>query len=356
MHVITADGLGRKFGDRWAVRDLNLNIEPGEVFGLLGPNGAGKTTTMRMLSSLIAPSVGHATVCGFDVVTRPDEVRRRVGILTEPAGLYDNLSAQRNLEFFAKLYDLDAARGREQIDYYLKLFGLWDRRKDPAGTFSRGMKQKLSLARSLLHEPPVVILDEPTSALDPEGAKLVRDAIISLQGEGRTIILCTHNLHEAAYLCGRVGIVKRTLIKVGTPRELQQALYGQQIEIRITNPLLDMGDKANLDERLGRTMNDYAVMVAKMQGVGDVGVAGTRLLVSMFDPEEHTPHVVRMLVQHGADITHVAEVEHTLERAYLDLVARQDLLEAEAAIDAARVRAKYSRNGSAGSMEEVKSA
>lgn len=332
LYVITAEGLGRKFGDRWAVRDLNVNIEPGEVFGLLGPNGAGKTTTMRMLSSLIAPSVGRATVCGFDIAARPDDVRRRVGILTEPAGLYDNLSAQRNLEFFAKMYDIDSRRANQQIERYLKLFGLWERRKDPAGQFSRGMKQKLSLARALLHEPPVVILDEPTSALDPEGAKLVRDAIVSLQGEGRTIILCTHNLHEAGDLCGRVGIVKRSLIRVGTPRELQQALYGQQIEIRIANPLLEMGDRAHFDEILGNTMNDYAIMVSQMQGVGDVGVAGTRLLVSMLDPDEFTPHIVRTLVQHGADITRVAEVEHTLERAYLDLVARQDLIESEAAI------------------------
>jgi ABC-2 type transport system ATP-binding protein len=277
-----------------------------------------------MLSSLIAPTVGHATVCGYDVVARPDEVRRRVGILTEPAGLYDNLSAQRNLEFFAKLYDLDTDRARAQIEHYLKLFGLWDRRTDPAGTFSRGMKQKLSLARSLLHEPPVVILDEPTSALDPEGAKLVRDAIQTLQGEGRTIILCTHNLHEAANLCGRVGIVKRSLIKVGTPRDLQRALYGHQIEIRISNPVLDMGESSQLDSQFGLTMNDYAVMVSTLPGVGDVGVAGSRLLVSMLDPEEHTPAIVRSLVQRGADVTRVTEVEHTLERAYLDLIARQD--------------------------------
>ena len=356
MYVITADGLGRKFGDRWAVQDLNLKIEPGEVFGLLGPNGAGKTTTMRLLSSLIAPSVGRATVGGFVVVQRPVEVRRRVGILTEPAGLYDNLSAKRNLEFFAKLYDLRPDRARQQIQHYLALFGLWERKDDPAGTFSRGMKQKLSLARALLHEPPVVILDEPTSALDPEGAKLVRDAILTLQGEGRTIILCTHNLYEAGSLCGRVGIVKRSLIKVGTPRELQQALYGRQIEIKLENPLMEMGNRANFDELLGRTMNVFAVMVWKMRGVGDVGVAGTRLMISMLEPEEHTPHIVRALVQHGADITRVAEVEHTLERAYLDLIARQDLLEAEAAVDAARARSKYSRNGSTPGVEKVKSA
>lgn len=341
-YAITADGLGRTFGSRWAVRDLNLKIETGEVFGLLGPNGAGKTTIMRMLASLIAPSVGSATVCGFNVITHADEVRRRIGILSEPAGLYDNLSARRNLEYFAKLYDLDPAWTRKQIQKYLELFGLWNRKDDPAGTFSRGMKQKLSLARSLLHEPPVVILDEPTSALDPEGAKLVRDAIIALQGEGRTIILCTHNLAEAQLICGRVGIVKRTLIRVGTPRELQQALYGRQIEIKIGNPLPQLGDVSTLDERLGRTMNDFAVLVSRMRGVGDVAVSGTRLLVSMLDPDDYTPDLVRMLVLQGADVIRVAEVEHSLERAYLDLVARQDLLDAEAGAD---VGSKLSRNG-----------
>jgi ABC-2 type transport system ATP-binding protein len=341
--AIKADGLGRRFGSRWAVRDLNLEIEPGEVFGLLGPNGAGKTTIMRMLASLIAPTVGSATVCDYDVETQAGQVRRNIGILSEPAGLYDNLSARRNLEYFAKLYDLEPNWARSQIQKYLELFGLWERKDDLAGTFSRGMKQKLSLARSLLHEPAVVILDEPTSALDPEGAKLVRDAILALQGEGRTIILCTHNLAEAQIICGRVGIVKRTLIRVGTPRELQQALYGRQIEIKIGNSLPQIGEILDLDERLGRTMNDFAILVSRMRGVGDVGVSGSRLLVSMLDPDDYTPDLVRMLVLQGADIIRVAEVVHTLERAYLDLIARQDTIDAEADREAAR---NVSGNGS----------
>lgn len=324
MYAISADGLGRKFGKRWAVRDLNLEIKSGEVFGLLGPNGAGKTTTMRVLACLIAPTVGRASVCGFDVCRQPQEIRRRIGILTEPAGLYDNLSARRNLEYYARLYDLDQAYTRKQIERYLRLMGLWERRDEAAGTFSRGMKQKLSLVRSLLHEPPVIILDEPTSALDPEGAKLVRDSICELQGEGRTIILCTHNLYEAQTLCDRVAIIKRTLLRVGTPRELQRSLYGRQVEIRVANPLLDLGDKSLLDAVLGRTMNDLALLVAPLPGVGDVGVSGDKLLVSMLDPDAVTPRVVRALVGHGADVIRVAEVEHTLEKAYLDLVARQE--------------------------------
>ncbi len=326
-YTISAQGLGRKFGERWAVRDLNLEIERGEVFGLLGPNGAGKTTTMRILSSLIAPSTGVATVCGFDVVQEPTEVRRRIGIMTETPGLYESLSAQQNLEFYAKLYDIVPAEARSQIQRYLSLLGLWERRRDPAGTFSKGMKQKLSIARALLHEPPVVILDEPTSALDPEGAKLVRDFIASLKNEGRTIILCTHNLSEAQTLCDRVGIVRGTLLRVGTPRDLQHSLYGRHVEVRIANACPDFGGEMSSAE--GQTMNDFAIGIALLPGVGDVVVSDASLLIAMQDPEIATPAVVRTLVSQGAEIQRVAEIEHTLEMAYLDLVSRPDLSEGQ---------------------------
>lgn len=333
MYSIVVEGLGRQFGDRWAVKDLNLQIGQGEVFGLLGPNGAGKTTTMRMIATLIGPSVGRAEVCGFDVARDPTEVRRRIGILTETPGLYESLSAQRNLEFYAKLYGLERGEAQRQIERYLRLLGLWERRKDVAGTFSKGMKQKLSMVRALLHEPPVIILDEPTSALDPEGAKQVRDFVGSLQGEGRTIILCTHNLAEAQSLCDRVAIIKGTLIKVGTPRELQRALYGRKVEVCVTNAIPDYGDQADMGAE-GITMNDLAVLAATVEGVGDVAVTGNALLVSMLDPEVTTPPVVRALVLHGAEVLRVAEVEYPLERAYLDLISRQEALEAQSILSA----------------------
>ena len=331
MHSIITEGLGRQFGDRWAVRNLDLQISPGEVFGLLGPNGAGKTTTMRLVSSLIAPSVGRAVVCGFDSVTHPMQVRERVGILTESPGLYENLSAVKNLQYFAKLYGLDRDSARKQIERYLKMLGLWERRDDASGSFSKGMKQKLSMARALLHEPPILILDEPTSALDPEGAKQVRDFVQSLKGEGRTVIYCTHNLTEAQALCDRVAIIKRTLIRVGTPRELQQALYGRKVEFRISNTVPGFYGPDGVEDSEEMTMNDLAVVAASVPGVGDVAVAGERLLVSMVEPDDVTPHVVRALVMSGADVQRVAEVEYPLERAYLDLVARHDTAELEAA-------------------------
>jgi len=323
-HSIEAQGLGRKFGSRWAVRDLNLEVKKGEVFGFLGPNGAGKTTTMRMLASLITPSVGSATVCGFDIVRQPEQVRRSMGIMTETPGLYESLSAQQNLEFYAKLYDIVPSDAQKQIQRYLSLLGLWERRRDPSATFSKGMKQKLSIARALLHEPPVVILDEPTSALDPEGAKLVRDFIASLKDEGRTIILCTHNLFEAQSLCDRVAIIRGKLLRVGTPRDLQRSLYGRHIEIRIGNALPDFGDENTTE---GMTLNDYAISIALLPGVGDVVATGDSLLIAMLDPDVATPAVVRTLVSHGAEIQRVAEVERTLEMAYLDLIARPEPVE-----------------------------
>ena len=322
--AITTESLGRQFGDRWAVSGLDLQVEQGEVFGLLGPNGAGKTTTMRLLACLIAPSTGGATVCGHDILRDRTEVRKSIGILTESPGLYGSLTARQNLEFYAKIYDLDSRQASSRIERYLKLLGLWDRRNDRAGTFSKGMQQKLSMTRALLHEPGLIILDEPTSALDPEGAKMVRDFISSLKSEGRTIILCTHNLFEAQSLCDRVAIIKRKLIRVGTPHELQRSLYGRHVEIRIGNALSDRGEDHYDGEGDTATMNDLAVFLSTLEGVGDVVVSADRLVVSTMEPDEVTPRLVNALVMQGAEILRVAEVEHTLERAYLDLIARHD--------------------------------
>jgi ABC-2 type transport system ATP-binding protein len=323
MYAILTEGLGRRYGERWAVRDLDLKIPQGEVFGLLGPNGAGKTTTMRMLASLIAPSAGHAAICGFDVLRDAMDVRRSIGILTEAPGLYETQSAQRNLEFYARLYALPPDYARSQIERYMKMLGLWERRRDRAGTFSKGMKQKLSLARALLHEPKVIILDEPTSALDPEGARLVRDCIADLKSDGRTIILCTHNLHEAQSLCDRVAVIKGTLLRVDTPGELRRSMYSRQVEVVTREQGSGIGGLQLEMERL-------VAVVSKLQGVGEVAVDEERLLVSVMDPEEVTPDLVSALAAAGAKIVRVAEVEHTLERAYLDLVDRYNLTESEA--------------------------
>jgi ABC-2 type transport system ATP-binding protein len=226
--VIRTEGLGKRFSARRrhaatvAVEDLTLEVKRGEVFGFLGPNGAGKTTTVRMLCALIAPTAGEAWVAGHKIGQEDAAIRASVGILTETPGLYDKLDAVTNLSFFAKLYDVgDPSR---QVAQYLQMLGLWERRHEPVARFSKGMRQKLANARALLHEPPLLFLDEPTSGLDPEAARVVRDFIEELRGQGRTIFICTHNLDEADRLCDRIGVIQRRLIRVDTPARLRQSL------------------------------------------------------------------------------------------------------------------------------------
>jgi ABC-2 type transport system ATP-binding protein len=302
--ALGATGLGRRFGDRWAVRDVSLSVRRGEVLGLLGPNGAGKTTTVRMLTALIEPSEGTATVDGFDVRERPDDVRARVGILTETPGLYDNLSATANLDFFGRLYGLDAGARAERIERYLRLFGLWDRRDDVAGTFSKGMKQKLAIARALLHDPSVVFLDEPTAALDPEAAFVVREAIEQLRRAGRTIVLATHNLDEADRLCDRIAFVRGGLVRVDSPAALRGALGVRGLTIRL-------GTSAS------------AGQIAAVRAID--GVAGTEstdglLRVGAGDPEAIAPAVVRALVGSGADVIELRPERTSLERIYFEVM------------------------------------
>ncbi len=224
--MLRATGLGRQFGELWAVRHMDLEVLRGEVLGLLGPNGAGKTTTVRLLTALIEPTEGSASVDGLDVTEHAEAVRARVGILTETPGLYDKLSARANLDFFGRLYGLDATTRATRIERYLRLFSLWERRDDVAGAFSKGMKQKLAIARALLHDPAVIFLDEPTAALDPEAAYVVREAIESLQRSGRTIVLATHNLDEADRLCDRIAFVRGGLLRIDSPAALRGSVGG----------------------------------------------------------------------------------------------------------------------------------
>ena len=215
--MVRAVGLGRRFGDLWAIRGMDLEIARGEVLGLLGPERRGKDDDGPDADRAHRPDRGRATVDGLDVAQDAEAVRRRVGILTETPGLYEKLSATANLDFFGRLYGLDAVARAERIERYLRTFTLWERRDEPVGTFSKGMKQKLAIARALLHEPAVIFLDEPTAALDPESAWIVRDAIESLRRSGTTIVLATHNLAEADRLCDRVAFVRGGLLRVDSP-------------------------------------------------------------------------------------------------------------------------------------------
>src|SRR5512135_1163877 len=216
-----------------AVAQLDLEVAEGTVFGFLGPNGAGKTTTVRMLSALIAPTSGTARVNGYNIGVDNEAIRGSIGILTEMPGLYDRLSAWQNLIFYARLYDVGARQAAIQTERYLRELDLWERRDDKVGGFSKGMRQKLAIARALLHEPQVVFLDEPTSGLDPEAARTVLNFVKTLRAEGRTIFLTTHNLPEADELCDLVGVFRTRLVQVDTPEHLREGLFGRGIRIRL---------------------------------------------------------------------------------------------------------------------------
>ena len=291
----------KKAADIPAVVDLTLSIDQGEVFGFLGPNGAGKTTTVRMLTSLIGQTSGSASVYGFDIREDGQQIRRSVGILTESPGLYESLSAYKNLSIYANLYDV--ADVDSQVTKYLRMLGLWSRRDDPVGSFSKGMRQKLAIARALLHEPQVLFLDEPTSGLDPEAASLVRAFIEELRGQGRTIFMCTHNLNEADRLCDRIGIFKTRLIEVDSPENLRKKHFGRKVvfHLRAVDPA-------------------WIPTMRAISGVHEVEQVDEKLIVSLEEPEQLNPEIIRSLVAQGADVLFVGELRHSLEDIYLQTI------------------------------------
>lgn len=299
--MIEMKGLSRSFGKTRVVDNLNLTISEGEVFGFLGPNGAGKTTTVRMLTCLIRPTEGTAFLDGLDVRKESDamNIRKKVGLLTESPGLYDTLSARRNLEFYAKLYEVPEAKRNERIEHYLRMMGLWEKRNEPVGGYSKGMKQRMAIVRCLIHEPKVLFLDEPTSGLDPEASRVVRDFILELKKEGRTIFLCTHNLDEADRICDRIAIIKGTILGVDAPSRLKDDLYGRSISVQlnIIPPALVENLRA-------------------LPFVKNLAVSGNTLTMNVSAPEQDNPSLVRELVSMGADVQFVYENKHSLEEVY----------------------------------------
>lgn len=238
--VIEMQDLRHQFGAHVAVDDLTVTVGRGEVFGLLGPNGAGKTTTVRLLNGLYQPAAGRMNVLGFDPVSQGHEVRRRVGVLTETPALYERLTAVQNLRFFADLSDMPAAEAGKRIDELLAFFELDGRAGDRVGTYSKGMKQRLALARALLTRPELIYLDEPTSGLDPESSLQVNELIAGMRERDRnTVFLCTHNLYEAGRLCDRLGIMNSgRLVAQGTLDELRQRVApGLWVEVRLLQPM-----------------------------------------------------------------------------------------------------------------------
>jgi ABC-2 type transport system ATP-binding protein len=285
--ALVAAHLTRRFDARVAVDDVSLELAPGEIFALLGPNGAGKTTTLRMLAGLIKPSSGTV------------DVRGRIGFLTEAPGLWDRLTVERNLMVYARLHGLeDPARA---VDEALDLFDIGGRKQDRAAQLSKGLKQRVALARTLLHRPDIVLLDEPTSGLDPESARDVRELILRLRGERRAVLISTHNLDEVERVADRVAVLRARLIALDTPAALRARLFGSRVLVRLAGPAAPFAD------------------VLK-PAFADVRTEDRTLSIAVSDVERATPGIVRALVQSGADVVSVVADEAPLEEVYLRLL------------------------------------
>jgi ABC-2 type transport system ATP-binding protein len=304
---IQASELEKTFASVKAVDRLSFEVEEGEVFGLLGPNGAGKTTTIRILACLLSPTGGNARVCGFTITDEPAKVRQRVGILTENPCLYERLTAFENMDFFAKAYGVSSEAERNRnIRRVLDFFELWDRRADKVAYFSKGMKQKLAIARALVHGPPVLLLDEPTAGLDPKSAKEVRDTITRLsRSEGCAILLSTHRLEDVERLCnGAAIIIKGRSIAHGSPEALREKITGSSV----IEVIMKKGD--------GRVTESVRHIISP-EGMKE---EGSRLLMTVDDPESIAPEIVRTIVMAGGLVLSVRVLKPSLEDAYLRLI------------------------------------
>ena len=304
--MIEARNLTRKFGDLTAVDNLTFHIKPGEVFGFLGPNGAGKTTTMRILTGLISKTEGEVRIAGYDVSDESDslKIRKIVGLLPENVGLYDDLTAYRNLDFYGKLYECSRIERKENIAHFLKLLGLWDKRDVRVGTFSKGMKQKLAIARALIHDPEILFLDEPTANLDPESSKTVRDFILDLKEEKKTIFLNTHNLDEAQRICDKIGIFNTKLMAMGTPQELEESVWSNKTVIELEE------------------VTDTILEALNNLPLSNITTSNNKLIIDVSDPQKDNPILVDAIIGAGGRIQYVTRLSPTLEDAYLKIVRR----------------------------------
>jgi ABC-2 type transport system ATP-binding protein len=304
MILIETENLTKKFGDLIAVDNVSLQVNDGEVFGFLGPNGAGKTTTIRMLCCLISKTSGSARIGSYEIGNKNDslKIRKIIGLVPDNVGLTEHLTAYDNLDFYGKIYDCTESQRKESIKRFLDMLGLWDKRNDLAGTFSKGMKQKLAIARALIHDPEVLFMDEPTANLDPESAKTVRDFILELKKEKKTIFLNTHNLDEAQRICDKIGILNTTLRVVGTPDYLEKAVKGRKTVITLEQT------------------NDKILNSLKKLSLKNLEQKNHTLSFDVMDPDSENWKVVEAIVLAGGHVTTVDVVGSTLEDVYLKLV------------------------------------
>jgi ABC-2 type transport system ATP-binding protein len=302
--LIDIDNLTRKFGEVTVVDGLTLHVKEGEVFGFLGPNGAGKTTTVRMLCCLISKTSGEARIANYDVGNASDslKIRRLIGLVPDNVGLYEDLTAYENLDYYGKLYKRTSKQRMESIEYFLNMLGLWENKDAMVGMFSKGMKQKLAIARALIHDPEILFMDEPTANLDPESAKTVRDFILEMKKAKKTIFLNTHNLDEAQRICDRIGILKAKLMALGTPAQLEQSASGRKTVIEL------------------RAINDAILDALKKLTLGKMTRDDNRLTIDVVNPKEENPAIVRAIVEAGGDVESLSVLSSTLEDIYLKLV------------------------------------
>ena len=299
--MLTASRLTRQFGKRVAVHDVSFSLEAGEIFALLGPNGAGKTTTLRMLAGLIAPTSGQVAVHG-EAMSRQNapRLRGRIGFLTEAPGLWDRLTVRQNLEVYARLQGLPSTTAA--VDGALELFDIRDRARDQAAVLSKGLKQRVALARTLLHQPDVVLLDEPTSGLDPESARDVRELVLRLRDQRRAVLLSTHNLDEVERVANRVAVLRTTLVALDTPAALRTRLFGARLLISVVPPAARYVD------------------VLRAAGHADARAENGMLSIAVSDATADAPAIVTRLVEAGAQIQSVVPEEPPLEEVYLRLL------------------------------------
>jgi ABC-2 type transport system ATP-binding protein len=305
--LIETENLTKKFSDLIAVDNVSLRVNDGEVFGFLGPNGAGKTTTVRMLCCLISKTSGSAKIGEYEIGNKQDElkIRKIIGLVPDNVGLSEHLTAYDNLDFYGKIYDCTEQQRKESIQRFLEMLGLWDKRNVLAGTFSKGMKQKLAIARALIHDPQILFMDEPTANLDPEASKTVRDFILQLKKEKKTIFLNTHNLDEAQRICDRVAIMNTSLRAIGTPQELERSVSGKKTVIG-----------------LEQQVNDAVLGALKKLPLKNLSSDGNTITFDVENPDKENSPVVEAIVLSGGHVRSINVVGSTLEDTYLKLVRK----------------------------------
>jgi ABC-2 type transport system ATP-binding protein len=304
MNMIEVENLTKKFGELTAVDGLTFHVAEGEVFGLLGPNGAGKTTTVRMLCCLISRTRGDARIAGYQIGNSADSlaIRKLIGLVPDNVGLYEELSAYENLDYYGKLYECPEGERQEKIEYFLKMLDLWEKRDQPVSDFSKGMKQKVAIARALIHDPKLLFFDEPTANLDPESSRVVRDFILKLKRDGKTVFMNTHNLDEAQRICDRIGILKTKLLTVNTPEQLAKIVWGSRTMIQVAE------------------VNDRILAAVRNLKPQNLSVEGNRIILALADPQKENPDFVQAIVSAGGRIQYVTQLNPGLEETYIKIM------------------------------------